>query len=190
MPQYDMPVDVSAEQARLIVIDMQKIFQEPSSQWRVPGYAQAATQVARLTAQFGRNTIWTRFVRDPQEHGSWVDYFDRWSACRYEADSPVWGFTGEVPVDGVVISAPTFSKWGAELEAATQAAECLVISGVATDCCVLSTVLGAVDAGKKVIVVADACAGITPAAHQQALDLMHLLSPMVTITQTLHLLGR
>lgn len=80
-----------------------------------------------------------------------------------------------------IISLPTFSKWGDELAEATRDCERLILCGVATDCCVLSTVLGAVDAGKWVTVVTDACAGATDRAHEQALELMRLLSPMVTL---------
>jgi len=168
----------------LVLIDMQRIFQEPGSQWFVSNYDQAEAAVRALRRDFDGPVIWTRFVRDPEEHGSWRDYYRRWDECREEPDSVRWDITMPVASGDEVLSLPTFSKWGLELAALTAGQEHLVIAGVATDCCVLSTVLGAVDAGKRVSVVADACGGATPEAHAQALALLELLAPMVEVTTT------
>jgi nicotinamidase-related amidase len=53
---------------------------------------------------------------------------------------------------------------------------------VATDCCVISTVLPAADAGVPVRVVADACAGVDDAAHGKALDVLALYAPLIDVT--------
>jgi nicotinamidase-related amidase len=58
----------------------------------------------------------------------------------------------------------------------------MVISGVSTDCCVISTALAASDAGVHVRVAADACAGLSPADHQRALAAMALYAPLIEIT--------
>jgi nicotinamidase-related amidase len=58
----------------------------------------------------------------------------------------------------------------------------LVLAGVSTDCCVLSTALAAADDGRFVQVVADACAGASDEDHQRALDAMALYRPLITIT--------
>jgi nicotinamidase-related amidase len=60
----------------------------------------------------------------------------------------------------------------------------LVVTGVATDCCVISTVLAAADAGASVTVVTDACAGSTDGNHAKALDVMALYGPLVRLTTT------
>lgn len=173
----------------LVVIDMQEIFRSPDSEWFVPEYDAAAEQVSRLTERFTGNVIWTRFVRDPQEPGSWRAYYDYWSGCRYEPDSPAWDLTMHRGDGDSLLSLPTFSKWGSELAQLTAEHDHLVVCGVATDCCVISTVLGAVDAGKKVTVVTDACAGVTTEAHSQAIALMGLLAPMVSLAEASDVLG-
>lgn len=174
--------------AALVVIDMQRIFQEPQSQWFVSNYQDVEQNVRKLRDSF-EQVIWTRFVRDPQEHGVWADYYNRWNECREEPKSDRWNIT--VPLQGneQVLSLPTFSKWGAELARMTEGYQHLVVAGVATDCCVLSTVLGAVDAGKHVTVVSDACGGATPRAHDQALELMELLSPMLAVRTSASIMG-
>lgn len=54
----------------------------------------------------------------------------------------------------------------------------------------LSTALAAADAGVRVSVVADACAGSTDANHQRALDVMALYGPLITITDSASVLAR
>jgi nicotinamidase-related amidase len=49
---------------------------------------------------------------------------------------------------------------------------------------VLSTALAAADAGVYVHVVADACAGVSPADHARALEAMSLYAPLITLTST------
>ena len=56
------------------------------------------------------------------------------------------------------------------------------VSGVATDCGVISTALPMADAGVAVRVVGDACAGSTPENHAHALAVMSLYAPQITVT--------
>lgn len=173
----------------LAVIDMQVCFQEEDSQWFVPRYSEAATNVARLAEAFTDRVVWTKFVRDPAEPGVWSDYYDRWSTFRVAADSRQWKLTFEPAAEDPVISLPTFSKWGPELAEIAELDAPLLICGVATDCCILSTVLGAIDAGRSVTVVTDACAAVSDEAQEQTLQLLGLLHPMVTLITTAEVLA-
>lgn len=175
--------------ALLAVIDMQVGFQETGSEWQVPRYAEAETQVSRLAAAFDEQVVWTRFVRDPAEKGAWADYYDRWSTFRVDEDSRQWDLTIDPPPAHPVISLPTFSKWGPELGALVPVSAPLVLCGVSTDCCVLATALSAIDAGRSVIVVTDACAAVNDQAQEQTVQLLGLLSPMVSLTTTDQILG-
>ena len=83
---------------------------------------------------------------------------------------------------GPTLDATTFSKWGAGAgRPHGRAAGRLVLAGVSTDCCVLSTALAAADAGVAVRVVADACAGVNDESHPQALDILRLYAPLVEV---------
>ena len=64
----------------------------------------------------------------------------------------------------------------------------MTVAGVATDCCVVSTVLPAADAGVPVRVVTDACAGSDDEEHDRAVHLMGLHAPLVELTTTAALL--
>jgi nicotinamidase-related amidase len=166
--------------AWLVVIDMQAVFADPGSGWAVPRFAAAAAGVDRLRPTFAGRTLHTRFVAPAEPAGAWRDYYERWPWARQPAGSPLWELIGDP--GGPVLDRPTFGKWGPELDAATGGRRDLVLAGVATDCCVLSTALAAADAGVRVRVAADACAGGTDADHERALLAMALYTPLVTVT--------
>lgn len=163
----------------LVVVDLQRAFGDPASGWAAPAYAEVVPVVDDLVRRFGDRVVRTRFVRDPAEPGQWAAYYDQWPAFRVPPDDPVWDLLPPAP-GATVVDEPTFSKWGPQLVAVVGDAP-LVVCGVATECCVLGTVLAAADAGRAVRVVRDACAGGTAEAHEQALALMALNAPLVTV---------
>ncbi|MDP9886068.1 nicotinamidase-related amidase [Sinomonas atrocyanea] len=171
-----------------MVIDMQRAFQE-KTEWHVPRFDEAAAAIAKLQETTALPPVYTRFVRDEAETGSWSAYYQRWNEMRLAPGAEEWDLAVPLPEGATVIDAPTFSKWGPELAAIIPEGERMVLTGVATDCCVLSTALAAVDAGRHVTVVSDACAGATDEAHEQALALMQMLSPMCETTTLADLLA-
>ena len=177
------------DHAVLVAIDMQVAFREEGSDWAGPRYDEAAARIATLVDLFGDRVVWTRFVRDPREAGAWSDYYDRWSSFRVDEDSGQWDLTTSAAPGHATVSLPTFSKWGPELAALAPVGTPLVVTGVATDCCVLSTALTAADAGAYAIIAADACAGSTAENHDAALHVMGLYPPQLTISDTATILG-
>jgi len=165
---------------RLVVIDMQRVFQN-EGQWQVPRYDEIVPVIEQLQQELGSGAVFTRFVRDETEHGAWAAYYQRWNEMRFPTDSNAWDITMNVPGTATVVDAPTFSKWGPQLAALIPEGTEMVLTGVATDCCVLSTALGAVDAGRFVTVISDACAAVTDQAQQQTLALLELLSPICEV---------
>lgn len=167
--------------AWLVVIDMQAVFADEGSPWRAPRYADAADGIRALLPTFAGRTVWTRFIAPAEPRGAWVPYYEEWAFARAQADSPIWAFSGFDPGTDPVVETSTFGKWGRRLAAVTGDAP-LVLAGVSTDCCVLSTALAAADDGRFVRVVGDACAGATDEDHRRALDAMALYRPLITIT--------
>lgn len=107
-------------------------------------------------------------------------------------DDPMYDLTAdtaELAKGHAVVSRDTFGKWGSELSEAIKGAKKITVCGVATDCCVLTTVLAAADNGVAVRVAADACAGSSPENHQMALSAMALFTPLVTVTDTDSIVG-
>jgi len=174
----------------LAVIDMQRVFAEPDSPWATPCYARAAAGILRLLPAFGDRVVFTRFIAPAEPVGAWRPYYDQWSFALQPPHSRIWELTDEFARDDAhLLDAATFGKWTPELAERVGPGGRLVLAGVSTDCCVLSTALPAADAGVHVTVVADACAGMDDATHERALEVMKLYAPLITVVDTHQLLA-
>lgn len=83
-----------------------------------------------------------------------------------------------------------FGKWTPGLAERVAPHGRLVLAGVSTDCCVLSTALLAADAGVEVLVVADACAGADDESHAKALHMMDFYRPLIRVATVAELLEK
>ncbi len=174
----------------LVVIDMQTIFGDPSSPWFAPRFPQIVPAVQTLIAAFGNRVVYTRFVAPAEPEGAWIPYYRQWPFALVPPTDPLYALSPGFGAAGhSVVDRETFGKWGTELDAAVHSSRELVIAGVSTDCCVLSTALAAADAGVHVRVVSDACAGVSEADHRRALDAMALYGPLIEVTTVAEVLA-
>lgn len=174
----------------LVVIDMQVVFADPASPWATPGFDAVLPTVRQLVDRFGEQVVYTRFVAPATPTGAWVPYYADWPFALVPADDRWYDVVDELDVgDHPVVTRTTFGKWGTELAGLAGPDGRLVLVGVSTDCCVLSTALAAADAGVAVTVVSDACAGVSEADHQRALDVMAMYAPLIEIVPASSLLG-
>ncbi|HEY3337794.1 MAG TPA: cysteine hydrolase [Propionicimonas sp.] len=165
----------------LAAIDMQNVFAAADSPWRTPRFPDVIAPIRQLATAFGADTVFTRFVAPAEPSGSWRPYYAQWTFALQPADAPLWNVVDELADLAVrTVSAPTFSKWR-QLSAELAPGGRLVLCGVSTDCCVLSTALEAADAGAEVLVVEDACAGLDDNTHAKALEIMDLYAPLVRV---------
>ncbi|NHA66546.1 cysteine hydrolase family protein [Phycicoccus flavus] len=167
----------------LVLVDPQVVFADPGvSPWGSPMFGAAVGAMRELADAAGPDaTVVTRFVADPALGGSWGRYYEDWPFALVPDDDPLYAVVPELDRLGArVVTAGTFGKWPVLRDLVAPGAR-VRVAGVATDCCVLSTVLPMADAGITVEVVADACAGSTPENHARALDAMRLFAPQVLI---------
>lgn len=181
----ELPELPDLSDAWLVVIDPQRIFADPSSDWGSPMFDAALGPIKSLRSGFGAGrTIVTRWVPGLERPGSWGPYFERWAFADKPATDPVFDLV--TPAEGWssrgAIDATTFGKWGEPLTRITGETPTIVLTGVSTDCCVISTALPAADAGATVVVAADACAGSTQDNHEAALQVMSLYSPQIEVS--------
>jgi nicotinamidase-related amidase len=172
----------------LAVIDMQRVFADPSSGWATAGFAAIVPTVAALVRACAPEVTFTRFVAPPEPWGAWRAYYEQWVFALQPPDAVLWDVVPELAPSGATVDAPTFSKWGPDLAARVGAAT-LVLAGVSADCCVLSTAVAAADAGVAVQVVADACTGVDEASHRKTLDVLALYAPLIEIVTNADLLS-
>ena len=101
-------------QSWLVVIDGQRIFADPGSDWGSAMWPDAMSAIARLLPEYAGRTILTRWVPPaPGERvGSWDAYMTAWPFADRPADDPYFDLVPELTgVDAVVVDAPTFGKW-------------------------------------------------------------------------------
>ncbi len=180
----------------LVIVDPQNIFADPGSDWASPFFADAWLNTARLVEHFGQRIIITRWLPTADRDSSWGDYFRAWqfadvapSDSKYELTTEAAKIAASLPAEQI-IDAAEFGKWNDSMKQLVGHAPQLVITGVATDCCVVSTVLPAADAGAHITVVNDAVAHSTEANGAAALQIMSLYEPMVKICSTAELLAQ
>ena len=162
----------------LAVIDMQRVFGEPDSDWFAPRFAEILGPVRQLTEAFAPRVIFTRFIAPQKPAGAWRQYYEQWPFALQPPDARIYQLVDELAGEqGPTLDATTFGKWNGRLSAVVAGGR-LMLAGVSTDCCVLSTALAAADDGISVQVVADACAGLTDESHAKALYILRLYSPL------------
>lgn len=180
----------SAEPPWLVVIDPQTIFAAPDSPWGSPMFPAALENIRRLAAAADGRVLVTRWLPTADRGTAWGEYFAAWPFADRPADDPLFelvpGARELSPYP--TLDLPTFGKWSA-LERSLAlpkgpGSAPIVLTGVSTDCCVISTALAAADAGARLTVAADACAGSTAENHAAALTIMGLYPPQLTVTDT------
>ena len=175
--------------AWLAVIDMQRVFAEPDSPWLAPRFAEIVGPVKNLVEAFRPRVTFTRFVAPEVPEGAWRAYYAQWPFALQPPDARIYELVDEFAGEpGPTLNATTFGKWGPDLSAKTGGGT-LVLAGVSTDCCVLSTALAAADAGTAVRVAGDACAGADDDSHAAALRLLQLQSPLIEVVSVADVLA-
>ncbi|MGH3690422.1 MAG: cysteine hydrolase family protein [Microbacterium sp.] len=175
----------------LVVIDPQVIFASSESAWGSPFFAGAMPRIRALAEAFGDRVLVTRWVPTADRSTSWGDYFDSWPFADQPPDDALFDLVPEAAdlSPHPSLDLPTFGKWGSELEAVVGHGGRIVLAGVSTDCCVISTALAAADAGAHVTIAADACAGSTAENHAAAMQVMGLYPPQITVSDTATIIG-
>lgn len=166
----------------LVAIDLQHVFGASGSPWSSPTFETAAAGVARLAPAFGERTVFTRYVAPAQPEGAWRHYFQMWPFALVPPDDPLYDLDERFRDAPRIETRETFGKWDAGLHAAVGGSTEIVLAGVSTDCCVLSTALAAADAGIHVRVVVDACAAPTLTDHERAVLTMGMYAPLIELT--------
>ena len=166
---------------RHLCVDMQRMFAEDTP-WNVPWMERVLPQVEEVSKRHAARTIFTRFVppmRAEDATGAWQDYYRKWDVMTREQMPPdmidlVAPLKRLVP-PARVLDKPVYSPWlDARLlsQLREESVETLVISGGETDVCVLSTVLGAIDLGFRLVVLEDAVCSGADDTHDAAIDVL------------------
>ncbi|TPE51634.1 cysteine hydrolase family protein [Amaricoccus solimangrovi] len=163
-----------------LCVDMQRLFW-PGTDWGLDWMPRIAPRVAAFCERHPGRAIFTRFIplrRASDGEGTWQAYYEKWDAMTLDRLAP--GMVDLIPeleraaADAEVIDKHVYSPWvETDLDDRLRARGCrtLVVTGGETDMCVLSTVLGAVDRGYRVLLARDGLCSSSDEAHDATLDL-------------------
>jgi nicotinamidase-related amidase len=171
----------------LAIIDMQTIFSQYPKWWGCPNFNNIIEPIRELAAKYGDRTLITRFVAGSDHEGSWVAFYKKFPFADVPGSDPLYDVVDQLKYlvrDGNVVTMTTFSKWGDErdgLRAKTGKCPQLVLTGVATDCCVLSTAMAAAEDGAFVTVALDACAGSSDDNQLAAKKVLTGYAPLIEV---------
>jgi nicotinamidase-related amidase len=155
-----------------LCIDMQRLF-GPNGIWPTPWMETVLPRVAAITK---------RFPIPPQKPadmpGMWRCYYEKWRQATREHIDPrllelMPPFPDLVP-PALVIDKSVYSAFaGHQLhhELTRRHSDTLILTGAETDVCVLSTALGAIDHGYRVIIAEDAVCSSSDQGHDCLLAL-------------------
>ena len=162
-----------------VVIDMQRLFDEETG-WRVADLTALLPQIAKLIEHRPARALYARFITPAtigESKGAWQSYYRQWPqviqdrlpAGIFDLVAPLARHAAphqQFDKQGFsAFSGPSFPGMLRDLGAST-----LVLSGVETDVCVLSTALEAIERGLRVVVATDAVTSSSPAGHRATLD--------------------
>jgi nicotinamidase-related amidase len=180
----------------LMVIDMQNIFNGYYDKWHVKGMENLSQKIENviLNERFDK-IVFTEFVLPKVIDGAWVDYYKEYPEVlgfpstffdivpvlkKYSISEGPLGMSNQ---GRKIIKSHKFSK--AETMNIDLMSDGMrdnvYICGVASMCCVLSTVVELANNGFNVIVFKDLCLDSTDEHHQMALKVMESYSPMVSL---------
>jgi nicotinamidase-related amidase len=157
-----------------ICVDMQNLFAE-DTEWKMPWMERVLPSIVALVAAHPAQTLFTRFIPAPkkgQGAGMWRHSYERWSMMTIDNLGPkmievVPELARFIP-PARIFDKYVYSPWtGTDLQERLQrdGIDTLVMSGGETDVCVLSTMLGAVDWGFRVILATDALCSSADETH-------------------------
>jgi nicotinamidase-related amidase len=171
----------------LVIIDMQTIFSQYPKWWGCPKFDEIIEPIRKLASRYEGRTLLTRFVAGAHHEGSWGPYYKQFPFANVPGSDPIYDVVAPLQYlirDDNVVTMTTFSKWGDEhhgLRAKTGKYPHLVLAGVATDCCVLSTAMSAAEAGAFVTVVLDTCAASSDANQLAAKNILLGYAPLIDV---------
>lgn len=162
-----------------LCVDMQRMFAEPT-EWHTPWMERVMPNVVAVAELDPARTVFTRFI-PPRSAGdvggAWRRYYSKWEMMtRDRLDLQMLDLVPELArfVPPAVLEDKTvMSAWHGSLHARLRAGgiDSLILSGAETEVCVLATVMGAIDLGYRVIIVADAICSGADSTHDAMLGI-------------------
>lgn len=175
-----IPRDVSKD--LLLVVDFQNVYL-PGNDWACPSMPEAMANTMRiLDAENAPDCVMTKFVAPAEPTGRWQQYNEAYRQINENA------FLAEFPKalkpyaeKATVVEKSTYSSMDApEVIAAMEGKRTVVLCGVVADCCVLATMMDAIDMGYEVVYLYDCIGGVSEESETEFRALAEIYAPIHT----------
>ena len=166
----------------LLMVDFQNVYL-PGNEWACPSMPAAMKNTIRiLEAENAPDCVMTKFVAPAEPVGRWAQYNEAYREINENA------FLAEFPEElapwaekAAVVEKTTYSSMDAEgVIAAMAGKSAVVLTGVVADCCVLATMMDAIDRGYEVVYLYDCIAGMSEESEAQIRALAEIYTPVHT----------
>lgn len=163
-----------------LVVDMQELFRSHPD-WGSASLNTIVPPIQRLLKARPQNASFSRFIPPRQmdhANGAWQRYYRRWHNVTLERMDPgLVNVIGELRLwERGIVDKTGYSALGNtdfRREASESGDRCLILTGVETDVCVLSTAMEAMDLGLRVILARDAITSSSAKCHELALQIVY-----------------
>ncbi len=163
-----------------LCVDMQRLF-STEGPWPTPWMERVLPVIVSIAERAPERTLFTRFIppmRPDDMAGTWRLYYEKWEEATRERIDPAL-LDLMPPLQRLVPPArvfdkPVYSAFAGRLlneDLQRRNVDTLIVTGSETDVCVLSTVLGAVDHGYRVVLVSDGLCSSSDEGHDALLSL-------------------
>lgn len=172
----------------LLIVDMQNVYL-PEEMWACPAVKDAVKNIKNLLdREVIEQVIFTKFVKPEHPTGTWNDYNKKYAHIN---DNP---YLNEI----VKELQPYLKQWPVyeksiyssmrvpEILETAKKANHVLIAGVVAECCVLATMIDAIDEGYKVIYLTDCVAGLSKENEAAVKRMAKSFSPMHTKVMDSH----
>ena len=180
--QQDDPARYNSGEDLLILIDFQNVYL-PGQPWACPTMEQSVENTLKiLHSPDAPDYVLTKYMPSADPVGRWKQYNEEYAEIN--ADEFLCDFPDpirQIMTDDNVIIKDTYSSMkAAALRSALEGKKRVVLTGVVAECCVLATMLDAIDLGYEVIYLYDCVSGLTPENEQLVRILAESFSPIHT----------
>lgn len=170
----------------LVLVDFQNVYL-PGQPWACPTMEKAMDNtLAVINAPGAPDYILTQYMAPEDPTGCWVRYNEEYADIN--ADPFLCDFADPIkPLatgDKVIVKSTYSSLDSPALQAMLAGKERIVLTGVVAECCVLATMMDAIDLGVEVIYLDDCIAGCSAENEQMIRTLAQSFSPMHTQVMT------
>jgi nicotinamidase-related amidase len=151
-----------------------------ATEWKVPWLERVLPNISAISEAHVEHTVFTRFIpaqKTGDGAGMWARYYKRWRSMTIDQLGPdmielVPQLARLVP-PARLFDKHVYSPWtGSDLhlQLRERGIDTIILTGGETDVCVLSTALGAIDWGFRVILVTDAICSSADETHDAMMD--------------------